>query len=216
MGRFINLVGMRFSRLLVIERDFSRKNNVFWTCECACGNITSVHSKHLRDNKIKSCGCLNIENQKTRRRNLEGMKFGKLTVIKQSGVDKRRKAMWECYCDCGRIAIVLGSSLCSGHTKSCGCGISESNRNRAFNLEGMRFGRLVALKSLGGDKYGQMMWECQCDCGNKTIVAGRVLNDNRTISCGCYNRERTIETHTTHGYHDTTEYGSWRAMKKKM
>lgn len=29
------------------------------------------------------------------------------------------------------------------------------------------------------------MWECQCECGNKTIVVGSDLTTNHTNSCGC-------------------------------
>jgi hypothetical protein len=29
------------------------------------------------------------------------------------------------------------------------------------------------------------MWNCQCDCGNKCVVAGRLLRNGQTSSCGC-------------------------------
>lgn len=43
--------------------------------------------------------------------------------------------MWLCKCECGKQKSVLGSSLRSGHTKSCGCLINEwrKNRPRAFS-----------------------------------------------------------------------------------
>lgn len=56
---------------------------------------------------------------------LTGKKIGRLTVLKRiddyvqpSG---RRRAMWLCRCDCGNTTTVLGDSLKSGATKSCGC-----------------------------------------------------------------------------------------------
>ena len=53
---------------------------------------------------------------------LEGKKFGKLTVIRESNKkDKSRNIFWECFCECGNISIVKGAKLVSGHTKSCGC-----------------------------------------------------------------------------------------------
>lgn len=56
---------------------------------------------------------------------LTGQRFGRLVVIEQAedyvtpkGI-KRRK--WLCQCDCGKTCVVLGSSLKSGRTSSCGC-----------------------------------------------------------------------------------------------
>lgn len=49
-----------------------------------------------------------------------GKKFGRLIVIEEAGYDKRDKPLWKCVCDCGRIKIILGESLRSGTTKSCG------------------------------------------------------------------------------------------------
>lgn len=51
-----------------------------------------------------------------------GKRFGRLTVV---CLDKKgntpRKSMWLCKCDCGNTTSVLGSSLISGNTNSCGC-----------------------------------------------------------------------------------------------
>lgn len=56
-----------------------------------------------------------------RKKELCGMKFSRLTVIKPTESDCRKQAMWLCRCDCGKEVIVRGSSLRSGNTKSCGC-----------------------------------------------------------------------------------------------
>lgn len=57
------------------------------------------------------------------------------------------------------------------------------------DLTGLRFGKLVVLKSEGihitptGKK--KFLWLCQCDCGNKKVVTGKRLIEGRTKSCGC-------------------------------
>ena len=57
-----DLNGKTFSRLTVIERDFSRRGHgAMWICECTCGNIVSVRGNALLNGTSKSCGCLNIE-----------------------------------------------------------------------------------------------------------------------------------------------------------
>lgn len=48
-----------------------------------------------------------------------------------------------------------------------------------------RYGRLVALKRYGADKYKNVMWECQCDCGRIIIIPGVRLRSGNTKSCGC-------------------------------
>lgn len=66
-------------------------------------------------------------------KNLIGMKFGRLTVVEFAGLNKDKKALWKCQCDCEKksIIIYLAHSLKIGNAKSCGCikkpGILESN-----------------------------------------------------------------------------------------
>ena len=59
------------------------------------------------------------------KKDLTGMKFGRLTVIKQTEdhiePSGRKVAMWECLCDCGNIYNVSGKRLKGNITKSCGC-----------------------------------------------------------------------------------------------
>lgn len=53
---------------------------------------------------------------------LIGKKFGRLTVIKDTGKrTKDRHIFWQCSCVCGNICEVDSSSLINGKTKSCGC-----------------------------------------------------------------------------------------------
>jgi hypothetical protein len=53
--------------------------------------------------------------------NLIGKIFGRLTVIKQIENDKHGNLKWLCLCNCGNEKIILGNSLVSGRTRSCGC-----------------------------------------------------------------------------------------------
>ncbi len=54
-------------------------------------------------------------------RNLSGLIFEKLTVIKRVGTYTDRSAMWECLCACGNTTVVTSTRLRNGSTKSCGC-----------------------------------------------------------------------------------------------
>lgn len=56
-------------------------------------------------------------------------------------------------------------------------------------LVGKRFGRLVVLRATEERRNGYIMWECQCDCGNTTLVRGFHLTSGRIVSCGCQIKE---------------------------
>ena len=60
-GKFVNEIGNRYGKLLVISKDeelSGKGHRAYWVCKCDCGNYKTVSSKCLRDGKTKSCGCL--------------------------------------------------------------------------------------------------------------------------------------------------------------
>lgn len=56
--------------------------------------------------------------------------------------------------------------------------------SKKVELTGKIFGRLTVVRDAGRDKRGNVIWECQCSCKNKTIknVASRHLQDGGTLS----------------------------------
>lgn len=50
-----------------------------------------------------------------------GKRYGRLTVMKYYGMDKRQGAIWLCKCDCGQEIAVFGKDLRRNNTRSCGC-----------------------------------------------------------------------------------------------
>lgn len=68
---------------------------------------------------------------------MTGMKFGRLTVLRRSEARlDGNKAVWHCICECGTAREVLGTSLRSGQTTSCGCYKSDWSVAR-FTKHGM-------------------------------------------------------------------------------
>lgn len=57
------------------------------------------------------------------------------------------------------------------------------------DLTGQKFGKLTVLRMTQERRNRQVVWECQCDCGNITYVVGQALRDGHTQSCGCKNYE---------------------------
>ena len=71
---------------------------------------------------------------------------------------------------------------------------------RILDLTGQKFGRLTALNiTTERDSQGLVLWECQCDCGNKIKVAGSYLKRGRVQSCGCLKKEKLVERNIQHG-----------------
>jgi hypothetical protein len=63
MSKPLNLVGLRFGRLLVISRgENSKAGHTRFLCKCDCGNVRLILSRSLVSNKTQSCGCQMREN----------------------------------------------------------------------------------------------------------------------------------------------------------
>lgn len=61
---------------------------------------------------------------------LAGQRFGRLTVIERTTPRGAHNVRWACQCRCGKRLTVLGVSLRSGATRSCGCLRREKSRER--------------------------------------------------------------------------------------
>ena len=67
VSTFINLVGKRYGRLVVLllAPKLSPGDVIRWLCLCDCGNEAVVSRLELRSGDTKSCGCLGSESKKT-------------------------------------------------------------------------------------------------------------------------------------------------------
>lgn len=63
--------------------------------------------------------------------------------------------------------------------------------NKAEDITGHRFERLVALKRVKPEGKNSRMtyWLCKCDCGNEMVVNKVNLFRQHTKSCGCLSKE---------------------------
>jgi hypothetical protein len=133
---------------------------------------------------------------------LTGKQFGQLKVIDRVASDKQGNAQWSCECGCGNRVVVRGSFLrkrqvyCSSQCRL----FAESLR---VNIQGQRFGRLVALRYVRQrGKNSKAIWCFMCDCGAIVeYLADNVMQGN-TSSCGCLGQESRIK----HDLSMTLEY----------
>lgn len=188
-----NITGQRFGRLIVIKEDTNKPDSLI--CKCDCGQTISVNRSNLTLGKTRSCGCLQKESRYAKIDDLTGQRFGMLTVIKR--VENQGKSVrYLCRCDCGNEKIFYSSNLKRGLSTSCGCFRKEKSKERQFiDLTGQTFNKLTVLNfDHQNKKTKQYYWKCICECGNICIVYGGHLKNGHTTSCGCYNKERIIET----------------------
>lgn len=64
---------------------------------------------------------------------------------------------------------------------------------------GNTYGYLTVIERAENNKEGRAMWKCKCKCGNEIIVSGKHLRSGNTKSCGCYQKERAIESNLQRG-----------------
>ena len=184
MAKIRDLTGQTFGKLTVVNfAGIGNSRKAMWLCRCECGNEKTVVGSSLTSGLTKSCGCINIKD-------LSGQTFGKLTVVSLAGSSNRR-AMWLCKCECGNEKTVVGDSLTSGSTKSCGC-ITKPFKD----LTGQTFGKLTVVSLAGRDKWNIRTWLCKCECGNEKTVAGGKLTSGGTKSCGCINNIKDLSGQT--------------------
>lgn len=83
-------------------------------------------------------------------RDLTGQKFGRLTVLHDTGQRKWHHAIWMCLCECGAIAKVESIQLINTHnpTVSCGC------HRRAYNVWHHMMSRCYKKQNVSFSNYG--------------------------------------------------------------
>lgn len=113
------LASQRFGRLLVLDRTSQKKGSCYlWRCLCDCGKEKLATTYSLTSSATRSCGCLQ---QDSRKQDLTGRVFGRLTVIAAAATTRHHNQLWNCRCDCGNTIEIMTSSLTGGATRSCGC-----------------------------------------------------------------------------------------------
>ena len=73
----------------------------------------------------------------SRKIDIKGKRFGRLTAVKEDGRDSHGIILWLCECECGETCHVRSADLRHGLVKSCGCLNTERlvRRNNARRKE---------------------------------------------------------------------------------
>ena len=82
--KYKDLTGLRIGKLTVLEPTEERiRSAVVWRCRCDCGNEILIESRRLKPGVVYSCGCEKAPADD--RKDLTGLRFGKLTVEGAAG-----------------------------------------------------------------------------------------------------------------------------------
>lgn len=131
------------------------------------------------------------------KRNLTGLKFGRLTVIeKLARRDKSNSIVWKCRCECGNYTTLPTKRLISGDTKSCGClQRSQTRLMNTIDKVGSQFGHLKAIQPVESKGIKHPLWLCECDCGRRVVKrADALLKATMRTKCCKYHETKPNNT----------------------
>lgn len=144
----MDLVGQQYGDLVVVsESDRSADYKRKWSCNCSCGNRVVVQQDALVRGRANSCGC---KKKLVARHQLDGKRFGRLTVLHEGHKNAHYERHWFCQCECGEVKEIKQDNLLSGRTQSCGCLKKEKSHERGVKLSKIRIEN-VYLPSLARD-----------------------------------------------------------------
>lgn len=151
-----------------------KNNRIYWHCKCDCGVERDVLQYSLTSGKSTGCG---HDTRKGKNfHDLTGQIFGELTVLEKTDKRDQGAIIWKCKCSCGNIVFWAADRLQQQKNPNCGC---------VNSLIGQKFGKITVLKEIGHSQSRDIVWECQCECGNIFFSTTHNLRDKRSISCGC-------------------------------
>lgn len=80
-------------------------------------------------------------------------------------------------------------------------------------MVGRKFGKLTVIDKGRTTSAGNILWLCECECGNTTHRSKSSLRANPNLSCGCYHKHN--HGIVKHGMARTPTHGVWDAMKQR-
>jgi hypothetical protein len=156
MVRFKDLMGKRFSRLIVVSRmENDKHGRARWLCKCDCGEEVTTVGSLLLSGHTRSCGCLQKEMASSANIvDYTGVRFGKLVAIDR--IRNGERLDWLCQCDCGNTTTVSVGDLVrkgKGAVRSCGC-LKKGNTNRRLASGEACFNNIYYSYKSRSDKRG--------------------------------------------------------------
>lgn len=209
----VDLTGQRFGKIVVVSEESAKGRNgeVNWLCQCDCGNKTVRTTGNLQSNKnrIQSCGCFVVENARrkvplanqSRMLDLTGQRFGRLIVIRKTGMNPDGQSVWLCQCDCGnqieRKIGALHSNRAKLASQSCGC-FSKERIQEIGRKRGLR-GWMIGIIHGYGPNWKQQR------------AAARARDHYTCQECGKNENGKVFDVHHIRPFKD---FDSWQEANR--
>ena len=113
--KVVDITGLTFNKLTAMcFVGTDSRGRAWWKFRCECGEVKDLKSSNVKSGNTQSCGCGRIGD-------ITGVKFGKLTAIKNTmtQLDSRKEYIWTCKCECGNTRDVPFSYLTTGNVTEC-------------------------------------------------------------------------------------------------
>ena len=153
---------------------------------------------------------------------LTNQTFGRWKVLYHDDeLSRPREHRWICQCSCKdkTIKSVLGRTLRSGKSKSCGCITKENLANSKIHTKpntedivGKTFGKTTVIQKVESASDGRAQYLCLCSCGNYHISPAVNLRKGKTLSCGCLSKEQSSKKNSL----DLTNQRFGRLIARKV
>lgn len=131
-----DIMGQRFGRLVAVRFDHvDEKRRTCYLFRCDCGNEKIMPAVAVKFQRVRSCGCLNLEHASSlNKQDVTGERFNRLTAVRPTDErDASGSVIWECLCDCGNTSFQTVNRLRSGRIHSCGC-LYRETRSEVINF----------------------------------------------------------------------------------
>lgn len=150
--QFKDIKDQKFNRLLVIELShMSEEGRAYWKCLCDCGNYTIILGKNLRNNSTRSCGCLQVESAKSRRKGYKEITgtFWKILTqgakIRNLSVTITPKDLHDIFikqnkkCALTGIPITLPQSRKDSESATCTASVDRIDSSKGYTIDNVQF-----------------------------------------------------------------------------
>lgn len=178
LGKAEDLSQKTFAFLKPLYRTNNIGKHTAWKCECLkCGALVNVRIDHLKEQRVKSCGCYNKEvsaehlrsiNHKGKNaKDITGLQSGYLVAIEPTEKRKRGfQVVWKCQClnpihKTPVFCEATTAMLTSKKKKSCGCisSFGEAKVSELLTKYNLPYEREKSFDSCRMNKNGAMYFD---------------------------------------------------------